>query len=52
MPLPQGADPKHRFNDTLTALLAVNKAELHAIDEKPKAIQTEKERRKTRSIDK
>jgi hypothetical protein len=52
MPFPQGADPKHRFNATLTALLAVNKAELHAIDEKLKAIQKEKERRKTRSIDK
>ncbi|HVN04501.1 MAG TPA: hypothetical protein VMT86_08800 [Bryobacteraceae bacterium] len=52
MPFPQGADPKHRFNATLTVLLAVNKTELHAIDEKLKTIQKEKERRKTRSIDK
>jgi len=52
MPFPQGVDPKQRFNATLTALLAVNKAELQAIDEKLKAIQKEKERHKTRSIDK
>jgi DNA invertase Pin-like site-specific DNA recombinase len=50
MPFPQGADPKHRFNATLTALLAVNKAEVQAIDEKLKAAQAEKERRKKRSI--
>ena len=52
MPFPQGADPKRRFDTTLRALLAVNKAELQVIDEKLKAIQKETERRKTRSIDK
>lgn len=48
MPLPETADPKRRFDNTLTALLAVNKAELHAIEEKIKAVQKQKARRQKR----
>jgi hypothetical protein len=46
MPLPQCADPKHRFDTTLRALLAVNKAGPHEIEEKLKAVQTELQKRK------
>lgn len=49
MPLPETADPKRRFDNTLTALLSVNKAELHAIEEQIKAVQKEEARRKKRS---
>jgi hypothetical protein len=46
MPFPQGADPKRRSDNTLRALLSVNKAELQSIEEKLKAVQTELQRRK------
>jgi hypothetical protein len=51
MPLPQCADPKRRFDTTLRALLAVNKADLHDIEKKLKAVQTELKKRK-RSVTK
>lgn len=44
--LPDASDPKRRFDNTLTALLSVIKAELQAIEERIKAIQKEKARRK------
>ncbi|MBK7928828.1 MAG: hypothetical protein IPJ98_15475 [Bryobacterales bacterium] len=33
IPLRETADPKRRFDNTLTALLSINKAELHAIED-------------------
>jgi hypothetical protein len=41
MRFPLGVDPKHRFDNTLRALQAVNKAELHTIEETLKAVKTE-----------
>lgn len=38
--------PKQRFNNFLRALLSVKKTELQDIDEKLKAVQKEKARRK------
>jgi hypothetical protein len=49
IPLPETADPKRRFDNTLTALLSVNKAELHAIEEQIKGVQKEKARRRKRT---
>jgi hypothetical protein len=46
MPLPQCADPKRRLDGIMRALLAVNKADLHDIEEKLKAVQTELQKRK------
>jgi len=45
VPVDESSDPKQRFDRLLTGLLAVQKAELTAIDAKLKAIQKEKERR-------
>jgi hypothetical protein len=52
MPFPQGSDPKQRFDSTRRALLSVNKAELHDIEEKLKAVQTELQRRRKPSVKK
>jgi hypothetical protein len=52
MPLPESADPKQRFRDTLTALLAVKKSDLQKIETALEAVRKAKERRKNRSIDK
>lgn len=46
MPFPQGSDPKQRFDSTLRDLLAVKKTDLHDIEEKLKAVQTELQRRR------
>ena len=46
MPLPESADPNGRFNDTLTALLAVKKSELYKVEAALEAVRREKERRK------
>jgi hypothetical protein len=46
MPLPQGADPKRRFDTAMRALLAVKKTDLHDIEETLKAVQAELQSRR------
>jgi hypothetical protein len=50
MPFPHGSDPKRRFDTTLRTLLSVNKTELHDIEEKLKAVQTELRKRKASKL--
>jgi hypothetical protein len=48
VPVNESTPPKKRFDNFLTALLAVKKTELQDIDAKLKAVQKEKDRRKAR----
>jgi hypothetical protein len=47
VPVNESTAPKERFDNFLRALLAVQKSDLQDIDAKLKAVQKEKDRRKT-----